>query len=244
VVLLEFLDGRPFTVITETSPGHGDECNFEYSKAYDTLCWQHVGSGSISLHVTNWVSGPATYWAADGIDVHADEGAIRLAELPPGYSEAELFEFSEGETVSCSVCKDNFPDDCPCDHLAYLCDGDGWCGVGADRDPDEHKASFAAVLEMMGLASELRAALSVGNYRFHFYGDMFGVDGLDVHLNGTNYGDAFDDMFTEEMEEIVQLGVWWLLTLERGVTTEAEKLTIGWIDEWLEGNQERSKGDA
>ena len=115
----------------------------------------------------------------------------------------------------------------------------GWAGVmgcgSVEHGWAEHKESFFAVLKKTGLAAEIREAMRVGKYRIYPHGPVVGTIFLWCQLGDdfTNVGWRFTDELTEEERTDMWDGVGWLMSLEPGVTKEAEQETIRWIDEWL-----------
>lgn len=257
IIFVEFHQGMPFSVITTNDRDYRKDYTFDYSKHYDSLYWENVGSGpgrGEPIIVTPCIgTTPTCYWAAPGIEVveqHYDNCGplVRLDAFPMPYTLDNLFtgsiedgaEFdsSYGDTIYCAICDDRFPVDYPCRHMGYY-NGE-WFGCGSiDVEPERHKLSLFYVLEKLRIAKQLRRAIVIQDYLITEHPAMIGCGDLEIRLRRQDFGRRLEDaIYTPgQFETVVDastLGMLWLFSLEPKVTIEAEKLTIGWISDYLE----------
>jgi len=173
-------------------------------------------------------------------------------------------ESCEANYVWCNACQDWYRDELgsTCRHLQWI-DEEGWCGAGGCRDSGfsfeasaaaTHRESFLKVVELTGIAPELRMALRAtycrrgrwGGVPFYFRlgGSILGADHIDVELMGAQFGDRFNKLYGVDDPREYHAGIQWLLSLwpsnpkqlrEGGgylpTTPKAIKLTLKWLEE-------------
>ena len=137
IVLVEFSRGKPFSVVTQGSPGLGCiHYDFNWCRR-DKMFLYHWSSNSLYLEHPD-----GTFWAAadlrtEDIDKRKVTGT-RLTKMPGKYPLEGLFSLGiEVDAVWCKKCRDFLPDvdmiDI-CDHV-HWCEKHGmWTGPGSD-DP-------------------------------------------------------------------------------------------------------------
>lgn len=219
-------EGKPYQVIALSGRWGTEEYEVDYSKAQDCLYFTGVGSaplddgGMYGIELSEWSNGAkAKYWCDDAvIRILNPECGERLSEFPEGYNPTTFFDdHEEAVCIYCSVCDDYLPTGFgnPCGHVLWDESSGWWAGCGyEDRQPKEYKEDFFKLLDM-GLD----------------------VAGLERQLEPWRHGHGVctDDLLpdlSEEQEEEALSAILWLESLEVGVTLAAEKITLGWIEEW------------
>lgn len=143
--------------------------------------------------------------------------------------------------VYCSVCEEYHATDSVCGHL-YWCGVYGeWLGVGGEATPeyiDVIKESFMVLLSKTGIVEALRDAITT------WQTETDPLYGLPCYIDTVyNSSYKFDDDFTEEQEEAMSNGEAWLMGLD-GDTSEANKQTLEWINEWLNQKGEQDNDNV
>lgn len=123
LVLVEFDEGRPFSVITTDGRGF-HYFDIDWCKRDGELYAHMSGFGASSVMVGS-VEYPydGVYWLADGYQFPVQPTAVRLPDLHPDYAGDNLYRYLDMDvsTVGCALCDDRFPDDDPCEHI-WWCD--------------------------------------------------------------------------------------------------------------------------
>jgi len=118
VVLVEFSNGRLFSVVTMNIEGHYDHYDFVWCKRDKTFLW-HRSGGSFYME---W--GQNDYWLVKWHKKPKDGGGKkvtgeRLKKMPKKYPLDDLFIGTNGvndEAEFCGKCKDWLPSGDPCQH--------------------------------------------------------------------------------------------------------------------------------
>lgn len=125
LVLVEFVEGRPFSVITTDGRGF-DYYDIDWCRRDGELYGHKSGFGA-STPMVGSVEYPYSgmYWLADGYEFPVTPLAVRLPEMPAEYTGDSLQRYLDMEisTVGCQICNDRLPDDEPCEHIwwCYRC---------------------------------------------------------------------------------------------------------------------------
>ncbi len=143
IVFVEFLDGRPFNVVTATEGRHR-AYNLDWCNRDGTL-YQHDSGGGAAGVIE--VYGRSTYWASAGVQIKEKPSkgypVKRLKRLPRRWPLSRIFaEAEEGETEYCSTCDDWLPTDDAdriCDHI-WWCDKKGWWSTPQERCGEDCKS--------------------------------------------------------------------------------------------------------
>jgi hypothetical protein len=143
VIFVEYQEGRPFSIETTAREdnSYGDTYDVEWCRRDKQLYYHNSGCGPIRPFK---VGSGTTYWAAKGIAVDAEEGAIRL-DRAKGKEQFErrlagdynVSTFDESACTYCSVCDDHLPSEDtyePCEHV-WWCDDAGWWSTPGERCP-------------------------------------------------------------------------------------------------------------
>lgn len=238
LILLEFdSDMKPFAAVYDDD-GYYEYFDIDYFRKSDMLYYHKSGGGGKCLNVYR----EHKYWAANRITVMAndDQGEEILAlkenliAIPEKYSGPIDDWACDGETVWCTVCQDNLPNDDICRHLFWSKSRRWWAGTGdsdGDRWIKEIKESVFSVLNKSKLADVIEKAIAKNNFKLEWSGTIFGYDRVDFWFDGQRYGDEFTDDLTDEEEEAMSDGMGWLNGLDENAV-EARKLTIEWINEY------------
>lgn len=249
-------NGRPFSVIARDGDSI-EQCDFDWCKRDEELYYHCSGSGHIDpVTIEATKEYPITYWAAECVEVVGNEHCTRVDNLPDPYTPEGLFDDAEEDsTVYCVVCDDHLPATRRCDHVVYNPYFGDYVGCGCtDYKPEDHKESFFALLETTNVAKELKTALESDKRYIRIYDSKYDDNRnrikrafirFDAGYDSGGYGDQVTDdcccgYYIEDIAEECRMGVLWLLSLEGGVTGEADVITIAWIDEYLT-TQERSE---
>ena len=183
-----------------------------------------------------------------------------------GYIFCESCE-SDAELFWCTICQQHMHYDYMCRHIYYVADfeiqGSGsWSfwWYKKDRYHDKYlKPSFFELLDFMGLkfALDLRLTVSKNKVGFDFLhssGSLFGATSIwmvteDVYAMPNKHSFAhcyehgekmfeFNDYCEENDDGNGHLSdcYWWLVSLDKQ-KTEANKVTVDWVDEWLWQNK-------
>lgn len=151
----------------------------------------------------------------------------------------------------CEECEDFFKEYAGWHHRhLFMNDVCEWVGVGGpdmtDYYLEDFKRSFFYVLDKTGIAEPLATTIKKGKMGFdtiHFSGSIFGYTSVWCWLYsndsdiGNSFGDKFTDNLTDEENEVMAYGVWWLIGLDGNKTAEANQTTLRWIQEYLKQNQ-------
>lgn len=144
-----------------------------------------------------------------------------------------------------------------CRHVGWSDEHGCECGCGtSDIEPKDHRESFEALLAKFAgmtfydykrsatlpLLPELRRLIAKNNFWTYWHGPMIGGPpdlGLRTRVR-KDYCPIWCDISSSEQEawgdeaiEAMQLGMAWLCSLD-SKTKAANKLTVQWIDEFLE----------
>ena len=194
-------------------------------------------------------------WSADGTGFIQEVGSGTF-ELDPNRKH-EVMTMGMSEFMSkhnlveayfteyCGVCNDWYADEerGSCRHIWY--DDDGARGTGGNLDAKElaeTKNAIHALLNAVNMADELKAAIQASRMGFdaiHLHGDiLFGYSRVWFRLISKGGEILF---FSEEITEAVRaengegpigVAIMWLIGLDNEKTSEQNKMTIEWIDEW------------
>lgn len=137
----------------------------------------------------------------------------------------------------CEICQfeRQVDTDMPCRHL-YFTQRWGWLGCGSTHEESEeiHHQSFLLLLRLMctyELARKLQTALTSGGYGIYVYSiQVVPPDRLCLQLDREDLGPMVEQL--PDQEEI-RPAILWLRSLQHGRTSEAEQMTLRWIDEFL-----------
>jgi|GEM_PF-6261165 hypothetical protein len=157
-------------------------------------------------------------------------------ENVPIYKETDRCETCEEHFIYCSVCKEEQFEDDPCRHIFWT--DSGWSGSGGEYSETEIRASLIALIQPMpqGFAQDLKAAIQSGKFRTFTIGCMFGSVSI-IELHGLKYASQYSReliaLGKSDLAEQSSDGWNWLVSLEEDKTTEANALTIKWIDEFI-----------
>lgn len=149
----------------------------------------------------------------------------------------------DGRFYPCSICKEEqFDEDC-CRHI-FQDRNFEWVGSGAWINPSLKKPLFR-LFDLMpgGFAVDLRAAIKSGRFYTWLVAPLIGSGGS-LSLNGmperdgvwmvTKWGDAMIDIGSGDEAETTADAYHWLASLYEKKTLKANRVTIKWIDEYLE----------
>lgn len=151
----------------------------------------------------------------------------------------------DSNTVHCCVCNERQHYESACRHV-FQDSGFQWQGAGLDWGPDDNvEEAFKEFLNRMpsGFATELRRAIRSGKFYTWLIAPMIGgggileMNGMRTYRQGRDFGDAVLDLGERESNEDVQDGYWWLASLYQRSTRRGNRITLKWIDEWLEARE-------
>jgi hypothetical protein len=151
----------------------------------------------------------------------------------------------------CYICGEDQHEDSVCRHV-FQSEETGWEWMGAGSyngtdQPDEHRASFLAVLDWTGLADLLAVAIRNDSLETKYYGPMIGSASYWCWLrpegapHGWNYGERFTEDLDDDVMEELTIGVGWLDSIQYrppghpkggAFLDDARAVTLRWIDEW------------
>uniref|UniRef100_A0A6M3J233 Uncharacterized protein n=1 Tax=viral metagenome TaxID=1070528 RepID=A0A6M3J233_9ZZZZ len=222
IVFIEFQNGRPFSVIAHDGKGYSAFYDIEWSDAFQWLYYDNSGSGGHRFEIN--ISLLIDFWIADHMQAVCNgEPVEKTMEIPEEYYGWLDDWATEGRCEYCAVCEDHFPAYDECQHVYWSHVMSMYAGCGCDDGGDSSKLSFFAFLEKTGIALELRTAICMQEY--------YAAEDT-IRLCGIWFDERLEDLSSDEINEIAD-GIDWLNSMEPGVTTEAEKLTVKWIDEYL-----------
>jgi len=163
---------------------------------------------------------------------------LRRPEPPDDLLAKQILSAEECQGVfECRVCQESYPINNPCRHIQYSeYETQGEIGCGSDMRAEDHKDGFWAVLhyfDIYDIASLLREALVNHAYQIELLYEGEKLDSISIQLFGAEYGEDVSTELEELMQGEFSTGILWLASLEPGVTSEAEAITIEWIDQWL-----------
>jgi hypothetical protein len=166
--------------------------------------------------------------------------------FPPDEVINGLCEDCDSHYTFCAICDEQQHEDSACRHVfAATVTSWEWMGAGSYNGtdkPEDHKESFFAVLDRVGVAELLRHAIEADTLETKYYGPMIGGASYWCWLRppgapyGSDFGNLFTDDLTEELEESMTIGVGWLDSIQYDdspIRAKAREITIAWIDEWL-----------
>jgi hypothetical protein len=141
VIFAEYQGGRLFGFITRSAKGGLSAYDVEYSKAFDSLCYDLAGFGGFDLMAPK----KNLFWAAPGEVVMVEDKRGRRRKAPatltnrlaePPEPLAEVIDRAwQTETVYCGKCDDWHPcedTDRPCRHVRW-CDRHGMWSTPGER---------------------------------------------------------------------------------------------------------------
>jgi hypothetical protein len=146
----------------------------------------------------------------------------------------------DGRIVYCQICDELVCEDDLCRHL-FRNDNYEWSGSGSRIDADTSvKKSFQSMLASMPeeFAAELREAILSGKFYTWLTMPLIG-SGAILDLNGMMKGLAYGRILLEigrredQVSERLRCGFQWMASLYENATTNANKITIEWIDSFL-----------
>lgn len=247
VLYVEFIDGKPHSVVTTESTYDFNWCE----RDQDLLYYDSGGGGypGYSQDVPHWCDPEGkSFWAADCVELRikrewdhdarkyqVDENAtpellakyqlVRLEAIDDPFEDAIE---TEGGIRYCSVCDDHFPDDSTCNHVWW---GDGgWTGPGSDDGIGEMKEMFLRFCAIAGITRRLRKGLvpfGLQTSSRHALGGL-GPSFVNLYVNDKHLGDIGEkfNQYDSSLSDAAAL----LFSLDEK-TTEANELVKQWLDE-------------
>lgn len=165
------------------------------------------------------------------------------------------------KSIWCDICKSDVcteDTNYPCQHTFWDIEYYVWGGCGHldELFPEDYKDSVIAVLNHVGtdIAKVLKRSLESHQYYFERW---FGAKKLHAYLADggqcRDYGDGFNEIPKDKEDqdriEEIRHGLQWLLSLDSGdhfilrgrtpKTAKFDRITAGWIEEWLEQQENK-----
>lgn len=247
ILYVEFIDGKPHSVVT--TKGTYD---FDWCERDQDLLYHKSGSGHRSRYsqdLSEWCDPEGkSFWAADCVELRIkrewDRDAqkyqvdeIATPELLAKYKLVRLDSIEDpfddateayGGIEYCSICQDKFPDDSTCRHVWW---GDeGQTGPGSDEGIKHLKDVFLRFCAIAGITRRLRKGLVPFGLRtdsLHALGG-FGPSFVNLYVNDKHLGDIGEkfNQYDSTLSDAASL----LFAMD-AKTTEANELVKQWLDE-------------
>jgi hypothetical protein len=153
------------------------------------------------------------------------------------YADNSHCEDCDGDIIHCSICKQDQHIDSTCRHV-FRDESLEWTGSGGYSPSDEVKKSFIRLIASMpeGFAPDLRQAIAAEKFHTWIVAPMLGPGGF-LSLYGTDnsreWGEQILVFGESDHAELYADGYHWLVSLYNEMTPDANRITIGWIDEFV-----------
>lgn len=216
ILYVDFIDGKPHSVLTTTS-----SFDFDWCKRDEELLFYDSGSGirpDATQEIANWCSNEGkSFWAADSLRLRirkdwnhdtraydideeatpealARHGLVRLASIDDPFEDATEAYYG---IDYCSICEDHFDHDNKCDHIWSGVCGE-MVGPGSDDGIDHMKECFLRFCAITGITRRLRSGLVPFDIRIRISGSLLGPSSFDLYVGKKHIGDIARRLHAED----------------------------------------------
>jgi len=171
------------------------------------------------------------------VDELKDGTCVWCGHVGAVYSDSSLCEDCDGDMIHCAICNENQHVESSCRHVFRDANFE-WTGSGGYPPSDDVKKSFIRLIVSMpeGFVPDLRQAIATEKFHTWLVAPIIGPGGfLSLHgtVNNCVWGEQLLTLGESDQAEIYTDGYQWLASLYNDITPEANRITIGWIDEFV-----------